>query len=127
MQSGLRIHATSQPGLEAHRNPDMVPPVTQNQTTPASDPSLVDLGFLDARIKAIDIAAFLDRVQRHGQGDDYRVAALKKALPELLSDDAGRARRLLESLSDPSEEPIPAATIQGAFGAPNPDTKPTAP
>ncbi|MFT5409342.1 MAG: hypothetical protein ACI9NC_002063, partial [Verrucomicrobiales bacterium] len=29
----------------------------------------------------------------------------------------GRARRILESLSDPSDEPIEAATMQGAFGA----------
>ena len=75
---------------------------------------------MDARIKAIDIAAFFDRVQRHGQGGDYRVAALRAALPELLSEEVGRARRVLESLSDQTEEPIDAATIQGAFGAPLP-------
>lgn len=81
---------------------------------------LVELGFMDARIKLIDVAAFLDRIQRHGQEDDYRVRALKEALAELGSAEPGRARRILESLSDPSEEPIPAATIQGAFGAFNP-------
>ena len=85
---------------------------------------LVELGFMDARIKMIDIAAFLDRIQRHGQEDDYRVRALKEALLELNSDQPGRARRILESLSDPSEEPIPAATIQGAFGAFDPDSAP---
>ena len=82
--------------------------------------NLVDLGFLDARIKMIDIAAFLDRVERHGQADDYRVAALRDALGELSSNSAHRARRVLEALSDRSEEPVPAATIQGAFGAPRP-------
>ena len=83
---------------------------------------LVELGFMDARIKLIDVAAFLDRVQRHQQEDDYRVRALKQALSILSSEEPGRARRILESLSDPSEEPIEAATIQGAFGAFNPDT-----
>ena len=83
---------------------------------------LVELGFMDARIKLIDVAAFLDRVQRHDQEDDYRVRALKEALSILGSDEPDRARRILESLSDPSEEPIEAATIQGAFGAFNPDT-----
>ena len=83
---------------------------------------LVDLGFLDARIKLIDVAAFLDRVQRHGQEDDYRVAALREALSILGSDEPGRARRVLESLSDPSGEPVEAATVQGAFGAYNPDS-----
>ena len=90
------------------------------EKTPPAAPNLVDLGFMDARIKAIDIAAFFDRVQRHGQSDDYRVAALRAALPELLSGETGRARRVLEALSDQSEEPIPAAVIQGAFGAPRP-------
>jgi hypothetical protein len=32
-----------------------------------------------------------------------------------------RARKILESLSDPSSEPIPHATTQGAAGAPKPD------
>lgn len=82
--------------------------------------NLVDLGFLDARIKLIDIAAFLDRVQRHGQDGDYRVRALRAALAELSTAPVGRARRVLEALSDPSTAPIPAATVQGAFGAPAP-------
>ena len=60
----------------------------------------------------------MDRVQRHGQQDDYRLHALREALPILLTDSPDRTRRLLEALSDQSAEPIPAATIQGAFGAP---------
>ena len=84
---------------------------------------LVELGFMDARIKLIDVAAFLDRVQRHEQEDDYRVRALKEALTILGSEEPGRARRILESLSDPSEEPIDAATMQGAFGAFDPEGK----
>ena len=86
---------------------------------------LVDLGFMDARIKLIDVAAFLDRVQRHGQEDDYRVRALREALSVLGSSEPGRARRILESLSDPSQEPIAAANTQGAFGAYNPDSSPS--
>lgn len=84
---------------------------------------LVDLQFIEARARLLDLASFLDRVQRHGQDGDYRVAALRAALPELLSDEPGRARRILEALSDPTTEPIPAATIQGAFGAPPPATQ----
>lgn len=79
---------------------------------------LVDLQFIDARARVLDVAAFLDRMERHGQADDYRVAALKAALVEVMKNEPGRARRVLELLSDPSVEPIPAATIQGAFGAP---------
>ena len=36
-------------------------------------PSLPDLQFIAARASLLDLAAFLDRVQRHGQQDDYRV------------------------------------------------------
>ena len=80
-------------------------------------PNLVDLQFIDARARVIDIAAFLDRVQRHGQSEDYRIHALRAALRELSSPETGRARRVLEALSDPTAEPIPAAIIQGAHGA----------
>lgn len=94
------------------------PPV-QPQPAPVSLP---DLQFIAARASLLDVASFLDRVQRHGQDGDYRIAALKAALPQLLDTAAGptRARRILEALSDPTSEPIPAANIQGAFGAPRP-------
>jgi hypothetical protein len=75
---------------------------------------------MDARIKLLDIAAFLDRLDRHDQADDYRVNALKNAFAEVAKEEPGRAARVLNLLSDQSEEPIEAATIQGAFGAPNP-------
>jgi hypothetical protein len=83
--------------------------------------SLPDLQFIAARASLLDLASFMDRVQRHGQQDDYRLAALRGALPILLSGEPNRARRILESLSDSTTDPIPAATIQGAFGAPAPD------
>ena len=76
---------------------------------------------MDARIKLIDIAAFLDRLDRHDQAGDYRVAALKDAFAEVGKDGPGRAARVLNALSDQSEQPIEAATVQGAFGAPAPN------
>ena len=84
------------------------PPVTVN---------LADLGFMDARSKLIDLAAFLDRVQRAGQEDDFRVQALNRAVKLLQADKPQRAREVLLSFSDPSTEPIAKATMQGAIGA----------
>ena len=84
-------------------------------------PSLPDLQFIAARASLLDLAAFMDRVQRHGQQDDYRLTPLREALPILLAEDPHRVRRILESLSDTTLEPIPAATVQGAFGATRPD------
>ena len=72
---------------------------------------------MDARSKLLDVAAFLDRVQRHGQAEDFRVRALREAVPLLLSESPSRARAILDRLSDPSTAPIPAATLQGALGA----------
>jgi hypothetical protein len=88
--------------------PDWTPPNTVN---------LVDLGFMDSRSKLIDLAAFLDRVQKAGQEGDFRVQALKNAIKLLSQDQPTRAREVLLSFSDPSSEPIEKATMQGAIGA----------
>ncbi len=85
--------------------------------TPPQPPNVVDLSFLDARFNLIDIAAFLDRVQRAGQDGDFRVQALKKAIAHLSQNEPQRARDVLLSLSDPTADPIPKATTQGALGA----------
>ena len=87
------------------------------KTPPESTINQVDLGFMDARIKLLDIAAFLDRVERAGQGDDFRVKALRDAIRRLDQRGATRARDILLGLSDPSEEPIPEAHVKGAAGA----------
>jgi len=85
--------------------------------TPPNTVNLVDLGFMDSRSKLIDLAAFLDRVQKAGQDGDFRVQALKNALTLLSRDQPTRAREVLLSFSDPSSEPIEKATMQGAIGA----------
>jgi hypothetical protein len=78
---------------------------------------LLDLYFMDARAKLIDIAAFLDRVDR-GTGDaDFRLAALREALKELGGDTPSRAKAVLLSLSDPTVEPIEKSPGKGAVGA----------
>ncbi|HCN76658.1 MAG TPA: hypothetical protein DIT13_05620 [Verrucomicrobiales bacterium] len=88
-----------------------------NTWTPPNPVNLADLGFMDARSKLIDLAAFLDRVQRAGQDDDFRVQALKKAAGLLSLDQPTRAREVLLSFSDPGAEPVEKAAMQGALGA----------
>ncbi len=92
-------------------------PSSSSPWTPPQTTNLVDLGFMDSRSKLIDLAAFLDRVQRAGQDGDFRVAALKHAITLLQEDKPQRAREVLLSFSDPTEEPIARATTQGAIGA----------
>ncbi len=93
-----------------------------NKVVPSRPPppeKLIDLGFLDARSKVIDVAAFLDRMDRHN-ANDFRVDALRRAVRELLSDEPERARRILEQLSDHSTDPAATAQTQSACGAPPP-------
>jgi len=78
---------------------------------------LLDLYYMDARSKLIDLAAFLDRVDR-GEGEaDFRFAALKKALAELAKTEPARAKGVLLALSDPTTEPIERSPGKGAVGA----------
>lgn len=72
---------------------------------------------MDARSKLIDLAAFLDRVQRAGQDQDYRMAALREAVSKLDLNQPERARQVLLVFSDPTTEPVPKAAMQGAMGA----------
>lgn len=83
-----------------------------------SKQELLDLQFIDARHKLLDLAAFLDRIDRHSGAEDFRIAAMKNALPILMEHRPDRARAILNALSDQSTEPIPEAAFQGAFGAP---------
>jgi hypothetical protein len=85
-----------------------------------SKKELLDLQFIDVRHKLIDLAAFLDRIDRHDGDGDYRFEALKKALPILLTEKPERARAILEALSDHSPDLDQSANFQGAFGAPLP-------
>lgn len=78
---------------------------------------LLDLYYLDARAKLIDLAAFLDRLDRAEGEADFRFNAFNNALAELQSAKNARAERILEVLSDPTNEPIPAATTKAACGA----------
>lgn len=78
---------------------------------------ILDLYFTDARSRLIDLAAFLDRVER-GEGEaDFRLAALREALGHLVSDSPEKAKAVLLALSDPTMEPLPAATTKSATGA----------
>ena len=78
---------------------------------------LLDLYYLEARARLIDIAAFLDRLER-GEGEaDFRLAAFQEALLELAPGQTARAERVLLRLSDPTLEPVAAASGKSACGA----------
>jgi hypothetical protein len=78
---------------------------------------ILDIYFMDARSKLIDLAAFLDRVERAEGEADFRLDALRAAMEELSNPETGKARRVLMSLSDTTSEPIEKAPGKGAVGA----------
>jgi hypothetical protein len=78
---------------------------------------VLDLYFMENRAKLIDIAAFLDRIDRASGDADFRLDGFRRALAELGGAAPERARQVLLALSDPTLEPIDKAPGKGASGA----------
>jgi hypothetical protein len=78
---------------------------------------VLDLYFMENRAKLIDLAAFLDRVDRASGDADFRLTAFKQAMKELGDGRPERAKNVLLSLSDPTPDPIEKAPGKGAVGA----------
>ena len=103
------------------------PPPTVPTPRPSRNPSrrsvsaaqqaVVEHGFIPVRAKLIEVAAFLDRVERHAVADDFRCEALRTAAALLIDGKPERARRILEALSDPSTEPEQVSSGKAALGA----------
>jgi hypothetical protein len=78
---------------------------------------ILDLYFLDARHKLIELAAFLDRVERADGKDDFRLKAFRAALGELTGKKKEKAKIVLRIFSDKTTKPIAKAQAKGASGA----------
>lgn len=89
---------------------------------------LLDLSFMEHRAHLLAIAAFLDRLERaQGAADaaeDFRLSALRGALHELVSPEAGRVMRAQMRLSDQDLTLLDLRDSQSAFGAPQPGSGP---
>lgn len=80
----------------------------------------MDLSFLEIRGKALEVAAFLDRLDRYEGEEDFRIEALRNALLILSRKEEGRAQAFLDALSDQSEVPATVTPGKAACGAPLP-------
>ncbi len=78
---------------------------------------ILDLYFLDARHKLIEVAAFLDRMERAEGTADFRLKAFRTALAKLDGKGKAKAKKVLLAFSDPTSKPISVATTKGAVGA----------
>jgi hypothetical protein len=78
---------------------------------------VLDLYFLDARHKLVELAAFLDRAERATGKDDFRLQAFHTALAKLGGKKKQKAKAVLLAFSDPTTKPILKAPGKGAVGA----------
>lgn len=81
--------------------------------------------FVENRSRILDIAAYLDRIDRSQNPekakDDFRMAALQRALEELTRPGVGRVEKIHEILSDPTLDPLESPALEkSAWGAYSP-------
>ena len=89
-----------------------------SHTSALSATELVDEYFIENRTKLLDIAAFLDRVDRADPScaaSDFRMRAFMEAVAALAS--AGRIGTVQMLFSDPTSEPLETLDRKGAVGA----------
>ena len=87
--------------------------------SPLSPKEVVDEYFIENRTRLLEIAAFLDRVDRADPGStarDFRMQAFTDALAAIAAG-PGRLERVQLLLSDPTTEPLGALDRKSAFGA----------
>jgi hypothetical protein len=92
----------------------------QSSRSPLTATQLVDEYFIENRNRLIEVAAFLDRIDRVDPAvaaTDFRVRALAEAIGVIGDQDPDRVRRIQLLMSDPRIEPLPALDRKGAVGA----------
>lgn len=93
-------------------------------TCPQTREQVLNMYFLEHRAKLLDVAAFLDRLDRSKPSSDvidFRQAAFEDAIRILTDGRSQRAARILASLSDESTTlPQSADGMKGASGAVKP-------
>jgi len=87
--------------------------------SPLTPREVVDEYFIENRTKLLEIAAFLDRLDRADPsyaGRDFRMKAFVEALAGL-DRKSGRVDFIQQLLSDPREVPLDALDRKSALGA----------
>jgi hypothetical protein len=91
--------------------------------SPKTGRELVDEYFIENRNRLLEIAAFLDRLDRAEQGvaeRDFRARAFREALAVLVDDSPSaetRVERVQMIFSDPTTEPLERLDQKSARGA----------
>ena len=91
----------------------------QPEKSPLTGTEVVDEYFIETRTRLLEIAAFLDRVDRVDRSvatRDFRMKVLAEAV-EALAGTSDRLMRIQMLLSDPTTEPLDRLDRKSALGA----------
>lgn len=91
-----------------------------SRSCPLTQLEIIDEYFMEQRAKLLDIAAFLDRIERsceHNAAMDFRLTSFRDAIRALGREEPARVERLLMLFSDPRLELLNERDQQNADGA----------
>ena len=87
---------------------------------PKTGHALIDEYFIENRTRLLEIAAYLDRLDRAGDAateSEFRMRAFREALRVLSEGSFPRVEQVQMIFSDPTEEPLAALDTKSARGA----------
>jgi Fe-S cluster assembly ATPase SufC len=93
-------------------------------SSPLSQAELVSEYFMEHRVQVLDLAAFLDRLERARELDasgDFRLRSIREALAVLSDGEGDRVQRVQMIFSDPSTELLDELDQKSAKGAYDPE------
>lgn len=93
---------------------------SNDNACPLTQREIIDTYFMENRSRILDVAAFLDRLERarvKDAEDDFRFRALREAMQALVGDSATRTKDIQMILSDPKTDLLDERDQQSADGA----------
>jgi hypothetical protein len=94
--------------------------ISTAQRPPKGGRDLIDEYFIENRTRLLDIAAFLDRLDRAEDSaaeQDFRMRAFREALGVLCEGESARTEKAQRIFSDPTTEPLEKLDQKSARGA----------
>lgn len=93
-------------------------------TCPLTTGQIIDEYFIENRTRLLELAAFLERLDRSADGldatNDFRMAAFRRALQVIASNAPDKMDQVQLLFSDPTTEPREKLDTKSASGAWNP-------
>jgi hypothetical protein len=93
-------------------------------TSPLTQRELIAEYFMEHRVQVLELAAFLDRLDRAREidaDDDFRLRSIREALAVLVNDQSQRVQRVQMIFSDPRSELLEELDTKSAKGAYDPE------